>query len=275
MKVPNTLMLDGKGIQFDDVCVSFYNRPKWLGGKEYKALDKITLNFGQNSLAVVGPSGAGKSTLIDLLFGSKKPSSGRVTAFGQTLPLTSKCHQRAICRAMSLVPQEPHTSLNPFYSVRQILAEPLNNMGIGGDHESLIHGALEDVGLSQTLLDFNAGQLSTGQAQRVAIARALVLEPQILVADEPTSSLDPVSRQRLIDLLNSLKERRNMKLLLVTHDLTAAQALCDEMLVLSHGKVIEHNQTTKVMQQPSHTTTQALIAAQPCLSLKHHPLPTI
>ncbi|SBS33362.1 putative D,D-dipeptide transport ATP-binding protein DdpF [Marinomonas aquimarina] len=256
-------------IHFHQVSVSYFNKPKWLGGKEYKALDNLSLTFGHTSLAIVGPSGAGKSTLIDLLFGAKKPTLGHVSAFGIKLPLKTKSDKVALCRAMSLVPQEPHTSLNPFYSVRKILSEPLQNMAIEGDHEQVIQQALTDVGLSQHLLDFKPNQLSTGQAQRVAIARALVLEPEILVADEPTSSLDPVSRQRLIDLLNTIKQRRNMKLLLVTHDLTAAQALCDEMLVLNHGKIIEHNTTEQVMNAPSHEVTQALIAAQPCLALKH------
>ncbi|MCC4816052.1 peptide ABC transporter [Vibrio lentus] len=250
-------------IKFENVGVHYYSIPSWLGGRAFKALQNIDLNVEDKSLAIVGRSGAGKSTLIELLFGLKEPTVGRISLFGHSLPIRSSKVQAAVCRLIQLVPQEPHTSLNPYYTVRQILAEPLSNLDVSGNHESIIEESLSDVGLPATLLSLKSNQLSTGQAQRVAIARALVVRPAVLVADEPTSSLDPVNRQRLLDLLNSLKKKRDMRLILVTHDLGAAKALCEEVLVLDHGEMVEFGPTEQVMGTPAHPATQLLIESQP------------
>ncbi|MEZ8949570.1 ABC transporter ATP-binding protein [Vibrio sp. 10N.247.311.18] len=250
-------------IKFDNVGVHYYSVPSWLGGKAFKALQNIDLNVEDKSLAIVGRSGAGKSTLIELLFGLKSPTVGRISLFGHSLPIRNSKTQARVCRLIQLVPQEPHTSLNPYYTVRQILAEPLSNLDVSGNHEAIIEEALSDVGLPASLLLLKPNQLSTGQAQRVAIARALVVRPAVLVADEPTASLDPVNRQRLLDLVNSLKKKRDMRLILVTHDLGAAKALCEEILVLDHGEMVEHGPTDQVMSKPAHPATQMLIESQP------------
>ncbi|OEF08112.1 ABC transporter ATP-binding protein [Vibrio crassostreae] len=250
-------------IKFDNVSVHYYYVPSWLGGKAFKALQNIDLNVEDKSLAIVGRSGAGKSTLIELLFGLKAPTVGQINLFGYSLPIRDSKAQATVCRLIQLVPQEPHTSLNPYYTVRQILAEPLSNLDVSGNHEAIIEEALSDVGLPASLLLLKPNQLSTGQAQRVAIARALVVRPAVLVADEPTASLDPVNRQRLLDLVNSLKKKRDMRLILVTHDLGAAKALCEEILVLDHGEMVEHGPTDQVMSKPAHPATQMLIESQP------------
>ncbi|MFA0235379.1 ABC transporter ATP-binding protein [Vibrio sp. 10N.222.55.C7] len=250
-------------IKFDNVSVHYYSVPSWLGGKAFKALQNIDLNVEDKSLAIVGRSGAGKSTLIELLFGLKAPTVGQINLFGYSLPILDSKAQATVCRLIQLVPQEPHTSLNPYYTVRQILAEPLSNLDVSGNHEAIIEEALSDVGLPASLLLLKPNQLSTGQAQRVAIARALVVRPAVLVADEPTASLDPVNRQRLLDLVNSLKKKRDMRLILVTHDLGAAKALCEEILVLDHGEMVEHGPTDQVMSKPAHPATQMLIESQP------------
>ncbi|MCL9775674.1 ATP-binding cassette domain-containing protein [Vibrio sp. S4B1] len=256
-------------VHFHNVSVQYFTLPKWLGGKPFKALDNISLAIEQQNLAIVGPSGAGKSTLIELLFGLKSPSSGQVEICGIKLPIRSQQDRSKICRQIQMMPQEPHTSLNPYYNLGQILVEPLVNLSISGDHTALAKQALADVGLPNHLLAFTPNQLSTGQAQRVALARALIVEPSVLVADEPTSSLDPVNRQRVIDLLNSLKRKRKLTLILVTHDLQAAHALCDELLVLDHGCVVEYGACKHIMSAPSHPVTQALISAQAALNFDH------
>ncbi|MFA0495827.1 ABC transporter ATP-binding protein [Vibrio sp. 10N.222.54.B11] len=250
-------------IKFENVGVHYYSVPSWLGGKAFQALQNIDLNVEDKSLAIVGRSGAGKSTLIELLFGLKAPTVGQINLFGYSLPIRDSKAQATVCRLIQLVPQEPHTSLNPYYTVRQILAEPLSNLDVSGNHEAIIEEALSDVGLPASLLLLKPNQLSTGQAQRVAIARALVVRPAVLVADEPTASLDPVNRQRLLDLVNSLKKKRDMRLILVTHDLGAAKALCEEILVLDHGEMVEHGPTDQVMSKPAHPATQMLIESQP------------
>lgn len=249
-------------IQFNNVSLYYYSLPRWLGGKPFKALHNINLCIEDKSLAIVGPSGSGKSTLIELLFGLRKATNGDIILFGNSLPINSPKAQANVCKHMQLIPQEPHTSLNPYYTVYQVLQEPLLNLNDKSNHEVKIKDALKDVGLSNKLLPLTADQLSTGQAQRVAIARALVVNPSVLIADEPTSSLDPISRQKILDLLLSLKSRLDMRLVLITHDLQAAQTLCDDILVLDHGEVAEFGPSNQIMTTPNHTTTQALINAQ-------------
>ncbi|MGL6259226.1 ABC transporter ATP-binding protein [Vibrio sp. WXL210] len=249
-------------VVFEDVSVHYYSRPSWLGGKPFKALSDLNLSIDTKNIAVVGPSGAGKSTLIELLFGLRKPTHGEVYVCGYPLSTSSSAQRQKLCKHIQLVPQEPQTSLNPYYTVRQILTEPLINLGLMQNVDTKLEQALADVGLHTGLLDFYPNQLSVGQAQRVAIARALVVEPCVLVADEPTSSLDPISRKQVLDLITHLQRQRNMLLILVTHDLDAAQTLCDEILVLDQGQAVEKRDTEQVMQNPQHPTSQALLEAQ-------------
>ena len=249
-------------VRFENVNVHYFSKPAWLGGKPFKALDQLDLTIETQNLAIVGPSGAGKSTLIELLFGLRKPTSGEVYVCGQPLSLSSEKQRRALCQHIQLIPQEPQSSLNPYYTVEQLLLEPLISMGLTENKQQKIEDAMRDVGLDLTLLPRPSRRLSVGQAQRVAIARALIVEPCVLVADEPTSSLDPVSRQQILDLFISIQQHRQMRLILVTHDLNAAQALCDDILVLDKGSVAEHGDADQVMNRPKHMTTRALLSAQ-------------
>lgn len=252
---------DSAQVAFNDVSVHYYRKPRWLGGKPFKALEHLSLTLDTQSMAVVGPSGAGKSTLIELLFGLRQPSSGNITICGFDVAKLTHAQRVALCKHIQLIPQEPHSSLNPYFTVRQVLTEPLVNLGLKVEQQAL-QQALNEVGLDPQLLECNSKQLSVGQAQRVAIARALVVEPCILVADEPTSSLDPVNRDLILQLLAQLQRRRNMKLLLVTHDLDAAQQLCDEILVLDQGQKVELLKSGTFSTDCHHQTTLALLRAR-------------
>ncbi|MEF1279287.1 dipeptide/oligopeptide/nickel ABC transporter ATP-binding protein [Vibrio fortis] len=260
--MPNHTQPMSAQVRFENVNVHYYSKPAWLGGKPFKALDQLDLNIETQNLAIVGPSGAGKSTMIELLFSLRRPTSGEVYICGQPLSSSSEKLRRALCQHIQLIPQEPQSSLNPYYTVEQLLLEPLISMGLTDNKEQKTEKALRDVGLNESLLARPSRQLSVGQAQRVAIARSLIVEPCVLVADEPTSSLDPVSRQQVLDLFVSIQQRRQMRLILVTHDLNAAEALCDEILVLDKGKVAEYGDAKQVMKQPKHMTTRALLSAQ-------------
>ena len=249
-------------VRFEQASVHYYSKPSWLGGKPFKALEQLDLAIDTKNIAIVGPSGAGKSTLIELLFGLRKPTSGEVYVCGYPLSRSSAKQRQELCQHIQLIPQEPQSSLNPYYTVRQILLEPLSNIGLTQELNEKVEKVLADVGLDLTMLDRNPQQLSVGQAQRVAIARALIVEPCVLVADEPTSSLDPVSRKQILDLLAGIQKSRQMRLILVTHDLDAAQTLCDEILVLDKGRVVEHGTAQNVTNNPSHLITRALMSAQ-------------
>jgi ABC-type glutathione transport system ATPase component len=249
-------------IRFEQVSVHYYSKPRLSGGKPVKALEQLNLTIAMQNLAIVGPSGAGKSTLIELLFGLRQPSSGEVYICGYPLSRISSRQRQALCQHIQLIPQEPQSSLNPFYTVSQILLESLNNIGISHDQNKKVEQALRYVGLDLSLLEQNPQKLSVGQAQRVAIARALIVEPRILVADEPTSSLDPVSRRQILDLLTQIQQTHQMRLILVTHDLSAAQTLCDDILVLDKGRVVEQGASQSVVNNPKHLITRALLSAQ-------------
>lgn len=249
-------------IHFERVSVHYHSRPRWLGGTPFVALENLDLVVETQNLAIVGPSGAGKSTLIELLFGLRQPSSGTIHVCGYPPSRTSAKRRQALCQHIQMIAQEPQSSLNPYYTVRQILLEPLSSIGKTDETDERIRQVLGDVGLGETLLERNPQHLSVGQAQRVAIARALIVEPCVLVADEPTSSLDPVSRKQVLDLLADIQKKRQMRLILVTHDFDAAQALCDEVLVLDKGRVVERGLINAVAANPSHVITKALIRAQ-------------
>ncbi len=249
-------------VRFDNVSVHYLDKPKWLGGKPHYALDEVNLQVEMENLAIVGPSGAGKSTIVELLFGLKKPTHGEVYICDQPISTSTVHERRQLCQHIQLIPQEPQATLNPYYTVEQVIAEPLNNQQTQPSlTQSKVREVLAEVGLSEALLARNPSQLSVGQAQRVAIARALILEPCVLVADEPTSSLDPISRQKVIALLRSLQQRHHMRLILITHDLNAAKSLCEQVIVLEHGKVVESGLAQQVLGQPQHRVTQALLGS--------------
>ncbi|AXA34729.1 ABC transporter ATP-binding protein [Francisella adeliensis] len=230
-----------------------------MGGKPFIALDSLDLTIKERNLAVIGPSGAGKSTFIELLFGLRRPSSGEIYIDGYPLSRISVRQHQKLCKYIQLIPQEPQSTLNPFYTVSQILLEPLNNMGILHDQNKKLQEVLNQVGLDLSLLEYHPQQLSVGQAQRVAIARALIIKPSILVADEPTSSLDPISRQQIIDLLTEIKKNHKICLILVTHDFYVAQVLSDEILVLDKGQVVEYDTSQNIVNNPKHPTTRELL----------------
>ncbi len=248
-------------VRFDNVSVHYYSRPSWLGGKPFKAIESLSLKVETQNLAIVGPSGAGKSTLIELLFGLRKPTSGEVYICGEALSRSTVKQRQQLCKHIQLIPQEPQATLNPYYSVREILLEPLNNLGLVENQENKVRQALNEVGLSESLLEVKPMSLSVGQAQRVAIARAIIVEPCVLVADEPTSSLDPISRAQVLDLLARLQKQHHMRLVLVTHDLAAANTLCDEVLVLDRGQMAEYDSVGKIMSAPEHPVSRALLNA--------------
>ncbi|WP_200164547.1 ABC transporter ATP-binding protein [Francisella adeliensis] len=246
-------------IRFEQVNVHYYLKSKWMGGKPFIALDSLDLTIKERNLAVIGPSGAGKSTFIELLFGLRRPSSGEIYIDGYPLSRISVRQHQKLCKYIQLIPQEPQSTLNPFYTVSQILLEPLNNMGILHDQNKKLQEVLNQVGLDLSLLEYHPQQLSVGQAQRVAIARALIIKPSILVADEPTSSLDPISRQQIIDLLTEIKKNHKICLILVTHDFYVAQVLSDEILVLDKGQVVEYDTSQNIVNNPKHPTTRELL----------------
>ena len=219
------------------------------------------------ALGIVGGSGSGKSTLANLLVRADRPTSGRILYRGQDTAFLRGAGLNAFRRAVQMIFQDPFESLNPRFSVGRTVTEPLVIHGIGerGERRARAVRALEQAELrpGDAFLDRYPHQLSGGQRQRVAIARALVLDPDLLVADEPVSMLDVSARAGVIELLRRLVRERDLALVFITHDLSLVGRLCDEVAVTHRGSIVESGPPSAILGSPSHAYTRELIAAVP------------
>lgn len=234
-----------------------------------RAVDDVSLVVSAGeTLGVVGESGAGKSSLARALLRLSKTSSGEIRVGELALSrLAGTALQRARAR-IQIVFQNPFASLNPRRTVGETLAEPLRIHGHHGDGSAgQVTAALNAVGLPAAFANRFPRQLSGGERQRVAIARALVLAPQVLVLDEPVSSLDAPTRQGILDLLVRLQAELGLGYLFISHDLAVIREVADRVAVMYHGRIVESGAVRDVVGQPRHPYTRELLAAQ----LARHP----
>ncbi len=187
------------------------------------------------SFGIVGESGSGKSTLLRAICGLAPRESGAVRLIGGD---GSHAPGSKMFRRVQMVFQDPYGSLHPRQTVDRLLAEPLAIHGIA-DAEARIERALDEVGLAGGFRFRYPHQLSGGQRQRIAIARALILEPQILLLDEPTSALDASVQAEVLNLLEALRQRRNLTFIMVSHDLAVVTHLCERLMVMRRGQTVE------------------------------------
>jgi ABC-type glutathione transport system ATPase component len=221
---------------------------------------------------LVGESGSGKTTVARALLRLVRPTAGaiRVRNEAGAMEDITTLHGRALKayrRRVQMIFQDPYESLNPRLTVYQTVVEPLLVQGIGTQEgrRARVERMLRLVGLTppDAFLQRYPDALSGGQRQRVAIARALIVEPQVLVADEPTSMLDASIRAGIMDLLRGLTAHFGLGTLLITHDLATARYLCDELVVMHKGQIVEQGPTEDVLAHPQHAYTRALIDATP------------
>ena len=235
-------------------------------GGRLHALRGVTLNIDAGeSVAVVGESGCGKSTLSRIAIGLEKPDSGFAVTSNGRLSGFSRTKRLARSRVVQLVPQDASASLDPRMTIGASIGEPLAIHGLGTPTErhARVSELLEEVGLDPSLNDRYPHQLSGGQRQRVAIARALALEPQLLIADEPVSALDVSVQSQILELLQSIRTKRNLALLVISHDLAFVRSVADRVDVMYLGRIVESGPTQDVINNPSHPYTAALISAFP------------
>ena len=231
------------------------------------ALDNIsfTLNAGK-TLGLVGESGSGKSTLARLVMALEAPSSGQVLFDGRDLHRLRIDDLRAARRHFQMVFQDPYSSLDPRMTVARTVAEPLEQLEHLPKAERRERAAamLDAVGLNAaTDLDKYPHEFSGGQRQRIAIARALVTQPKLIVADEPVSALDVSVQAQVLNLMQDLQERFGLAYLFISHDLAVVDLVCDELIVLQHGRVVERGATDDVLKAPQQAYTRRLIEAVP------------
>ncbi len=235
-------------------------------GDRIIALDGLSFDLERGrSLGIVGASGAGKSTLTRLLLGLEPPDSGRILIEGEDLNAGSSRHRRRLRMKLQAVFQDPRSSLNPDLTVGRIVEEPLlaRFRLSRAERRRRIERALESLDLDPALRTRRPTALSGGQRQRVAIARALVCDPEILILDEPVSALDGPVRTQILALLASIQAKRDLTIVLVSHDVRTIEAMTDRLIVLYAGRVMETGPTESVLEAPRHPYTRVLLDAVP------------
>jgi ABC-type glutathione transport system ATPase component len=222
-------------------------------------------------LGIVGESGAGKTTLLRLLLGLTRPSAGELLADGAPFDPRDRRALRSYRRFAQAVFQDPYSSLDPRQRIGRIVGEPLRSLRLETERPAIterVARALESVGLPADAAGRYPHEFSGGQRQRIAIARAIVPGPRVLLADEPVSALDMVTRVKIIELLAELGDTHQdapLTIVLVSHDLGVVAALCERVLVLENGRVVEQGLTADVLTRPQHPYTRRLLESVPRL----------
>ncbi len=233
-----------------------------------RALDDVsfTLKRGK-SLGIVGESGSGKSTLARLVMALETPTAGSVLFDGRDLNALPAAELRRARAGFQMVFQDPYGSLDPRRRVLQTVCEPLAALGLSSAAEQRARASevLDAVGLRATDLDKYPHEFSGGQRQRIAIARALITRPKLIVADEPVSALDVSVQAQVLNLMQDLQDRFEVTYLFISHDLAVVDLVCDEVIVLQHGRIVEQGAPDALFSRPQHAYTRRLLEAIPGL----------
>jgi ABC-type dipeptide/oligopeptide/nickel transport system ATPase subunit len=236
----------------DEVSVVYHR-----GSVETRAVRGVSLTVRKGeTLAVVGESGSGKTTIGKVCAGLQRATSGTLTWRGEP--------DGTSARRVQMVFQHPVQSLDPMWRVRRAVEEPLRRSGVSRtDAAPRAAAMMTQVGLERAMLDRYPREISGGQAQRVAIARALVAEPEIVILDEPTASLDQTVRSRMLTLLTDLQTRTGVGYLLISHDISSVRRLATRIAVMYRGRIVESGPASQILEHARHPYSRALIAAVP------------
>jgi peptide/nickel transport system ATP-binding protein len=241
-----------------------------LTGRQTIALEDFSLGIASEPptiTAIVGESGSGKTTLARLLLGLVAPSDGEVLYRGTDLRRLSGEQRRGFRRDIQVIFQDPYEAYNPFYRIDHVLQTPLANFGLAASREEgrrLIEDTLRKVGLRpEETLGRYPHQLSGGQRQRIMVARALLIRPRLIIADEPVSMVDASLRATILASLRQLHDEFGISLIYITHDLTTAYQISQNVIVLYRGLVAEAGEAELVVRQPAHPYTRLLVGSIP------------
>jgi len=237
-------------------------------GSDVMALDGVSLTVERGEvLGVVGESGSGKTTLARCLAALTVPTAGAIDVCGLSWSGTlNRAGHRQLARNLQLVFQDPYTSLNPRMRTASLIGEGLrvHHLVRSRDEErARVEALMASVGLGPDLAASHPGELSGGQRQRVALARALALSPQVLVLDEPVSSLDVSIQAQILNLLRDLTAERDTSTVIVSHELAVIRFICDRVIVMSEGAVVEKGAVEDILARPQHPYTRELISSVP------------
>ncbi len=232
-----------------------------------KAVSNITFEVRKGeTLGLVGESGCGKSSTARAVMQLPRPTSGQVNLYGKDLSSLSNAELRQVRPKLQMIFQDPISSLNPRRTVLEIVSAPLEVVGKGNKSErkQIVYDILEAVGLDPDLaMGRRPHEFSGGQCQRISIARALVLEPEVLICDEPVSALDVSVQAQILNLLQDMKERYGLTMLFISHDLAVVKNISDRVAVMYLGKICEVAPSSVLYEKPSHPYTVALLSAVP------------
>jgi peptide/nickel transport system ATP-binding protein len=270
--VPSQVPRPARQLTSDNVVLSTQDLCKTYGGggfltrsREVKAVQNVSISLTKGrTLGIVGESGSGKTTVARCVMRLIDPTSGSIMVGGKDIATMTQKELKPQRKNIQIVFQDPMRSLNPRIEVGQSIIEGPLNFGVSRDHAMAeARKLMELVGLPASALDRFPHQFSGGQRQRIAIARALAMEPDVLVADEAVSALDVSVQAQVLALLAELQERLGLGILFITHDLGVAAQICDEVLVMQYGRVVEYGPAAQVLGAPQQDYTKALIAAAP------------
>jgi oligopeptide transport system ATP-binding protein len=261
-------------VRADNVSRSFRSRAGWLTRTEIKAVREVDLAIGRGeAVGVVGESGCGKSTLGRLLLHLLPATSGRIVFDGCALHDLTPAMRRRLRARMQLIFQDPYGSLDPRRPAGAQIADGLliHRLADRKQARECVKDLLRRVGLDASHADRLPHEFSGGQRQRIAIARALATRPEFIVADEPVSALDVSVQAQIVSLLAELRSSFGLALLFISHDLHVVRHLCERVVVMYLGRIVEEGSSQALFHAPAHPYTRALMAATPSIRLQKRP----
>ena len=259
----NEMLLEAKGLYKTYMQTSgFFVRKQRI----IKALNNVSLSIKKGqTLAVVGESGSGKSSLARCLLQLQAIDQGELFFKGQNMTSLNKLDSKSLKRDIQMVFQDPYASLNPRMKIEEILEEGLviHELGNKKTRQVKVRDMIKKVGLSVADLNKYPHQFSGGQRQRIGIARALIVEPQLVICDEPVSALDVSIQAQILLLLKDLQKEFNLSYLFISHDLRVVRHMADEIIVMHQGKIVEQGRTKGIYEKPKANYTRELLNAIP------------
>lgn len=255
-------------IEVYDLKKYFYSEKSFLSRevKTVKALDGVSFSIKKGeTLGVVGESGCGKSTLSRSILRLYEPTAGRVVYNGEDLLSFDKEKMRQMRRKLQIIFQDPYSSLNPRMTVKEQIRAPLDVFKLGSqeEREQKVVEIMKKVGLPLEFMNRYPHEFSGGQRQRIVIARALVLDPEFVICDEPVSALDVSVRAQVLNLMKELQRAFNLTYLFISHDLSVVRYICDRIVVMYLGRIMEIAEKRDLYENARHPYTHALLSAIP------------
>jgi dipeptide transport system ATP-binding protein len=254
-------------LEIDNLSKNFISSTNWFGrASVIEANKNINLKLEEGkTLAIVGESGSGKTTLAKQIIGIEKPSSGVIKLDDQALRFNNRQDKRKRFTNIRMIFQDPYESLNPNVRIGHALEQPLiiNTALTAKQRKQKISDTLIKVGMQSEHQYRYPHMFSGGQRQRIAIARAIILEPRVIIADEPLSSLDVSIQAQILNLMQTLQEEMGISYIFISHDLNIVEHIADSIMVMYRGKVVEQGNVSQIFDEPLHPYTQALFASTP------------